>query len=446
MSHRIAWTLLLVVVLTASAVAAPILDPAHIQAKTLDNGLRVIVKSERQWPVVALGLVIGAGSGYETEHNSGVAHLVEHLLFEEHRSTDAFGPQIEDMGGYVNAVVTRDFTQVTLASSSEYFDQMIPLLAQSIFAAKFTAEAVAQQKRIILREMADRLSSTVELTNIFTWQLAYTEHPYGRPIPGSPTQLEDLDVHAVRAFYNQFYRLHNAAVVVVGDVDAEAFFELAEESFGGYAPGDKVVPQVPAEPPQTEVRTRIEQLERSITLLQFAWHAPGIANQREVCAMDLIYMIMDDWLNQMVEAPEGDKPLLAGVVVSYLTQRWPGLFSITAVTEPAYEVDLRAAILGNIEQLSAAPVSDELLAATKQRIYGQYAFSNEAYTDQVESLSFYEAIYDYQFAIDYIDLINEVTAEDVQQTAAKYLRPDNYNLVVIRPKPAAADRWEARLP
>ena len=135
MSKRIAWTALLIVVLTASAGAAPILDAAHVRAKTLDNGLRVIVKSERQWPVAALGLVIRGGSGYENEHNNGVAHLVEHLLFEEQGSTEALGPWIEDMGGYINAVVTRDFTQVTLASSSEYFDQMIPRLAQSIFAA-----------------------------------------------------------------------------------------------------------------------------------------------------------------------------------------------------------------------------------------------------------------------------------------------------------------------
>ncbi len=441
MGKRIILVALLVGVLTAGAAAGPILDPAHIREKTLDNGLRVVVKSERQWPVAALGLVIRAGSGYETVNNCGVAHMVEHLLFEERRSKEGLGPWVENMGGYISGMVTRDFTQVTVATSSGQLNQMLPKLAESVFAAQFTPEAVAHQQHIILREMADRLSSTSEVITFFTWELAYAQHPYGRPIPGRPDQVEELDVHKVRAFYNQFYRPDNVALIAVGDVDADRFFAEAEQAFGGYRNPEAALPEVPPEPAQTEVRTRIEQMGKSITMLQFAWHAPGIANKREVCATDLIYMIMDDELNQMAQSPEGDKKLLAGAVVGFLTQRWPGLFIISAVTEPAQELDLRRAVLAKIDELRTTPVSAEVLEATKQRLYAQYAFSNEAYTDQVESMCFYEAIDSYQFAVDYIDLINQITAEDVQKTAAKYLGVGNYNLVILRPpSPSEAQR------
>ncbi len=437
---------LLLAMLTTSGVAAPILDPAHIHEKTLPNGLRVIVKSERQWPVVALGLVIKAGSGYETENNSGVAHMVEHLLFEERDSKDGLGPWIENMGGYINGTATRDFVEVTLAASSRHLDQMLPRLAAGVFAAKFTRDAVARQQRIIRRELADRISSTTDLIRMFTWQLAFTEHPYRRPVPGSPEQIDELDILKVQAFYRNFYRPDNAALIAVGDVDPDEFFELAEQAFGGHTspPMDGVA--VPPEPPQAEVRTRIEPLEKSVTLLQFAWRAPGIADRSEVCAMDLIYMIMDDRLSRLAQEPQDGKRLLSGAVVDYLTQRWPGLFIITAVTEPAHELDLRAAILAKVEQFGAAPVSSELLQDAQQHIYAQYAFTNEAYTDQVESLAFYEGIDSYQFAVDYIDLINQVTPEDVQRTAAKYLRSDNYNLVVLRPKSTQRGQQEARLP
>jgi len=410
------------------------LNPDKISTITLDNGLRVVVKSERHWPVVAVGLVIRAGSGYEGADNSGVAHMVEHLLFEERESQEGLGPWVENMGGYINGMATRDFTEVTVAASSQYMDEIIPRLAQSVFAAEFTAEAVAHQRSIIARELADRLTTTSALAELFTWQLAFTEHPYRRPVPGEPDQINSLGLEAARGFYNSFYHPNNAALVAVGDVAPDDFFELVNQAFGDYPSGQLPDPPAP-EPLQAEVRTRIEYLEESLTLLEFAWHAPGIANKRDVCAMDLIYVMLSNELESMTRQA-GQDNLLQAAVVNYLTQRWPGLFTISAVTPPAHELDLRSAILDKISYLHTNLVSEKVVAEAKQAIYADYAFSNEAYTDQVDSLAFYEAIDSYEFAVNYIDLINQITPQQIQQTAQKYLDPDGYSLVVIRPERA----------
>ncbi len=434
MRSRSLFTLMLLAYLCASVAAAPILNPDKISAITLDNGLRVIVKSERQWPVVAVGLIVRAGSGYESADNSGVAHMVEHLLFEERESQEGLGPWVENMGGYINGMATRDFTEVTVAASYQYMDEIIPKLAQSVFAAEFTAEAVAHQRNIIYRELADRLTTNSALAEFFTWQLAFTEHPYRRPVPGEPDHINSLGLEAARDFYNSFYHPNNAALVAVGDVAADDFFELAKQAFGDYPSGQLPDPPAP-EPPQTEVHTRIEYLGESSTLLEFAWHAPGIADKREVCAMDLIYVMLSNELESMTRQADQDN-LLQAAVVNYLTQRWPGLFTISAMTPPAHELDLRSAILDKISYLRTNLVSEEVVAEAKQTIYADYAFSNEAYTDQVDSLAFYEAIDTYEFAVNYIDLINQITPQQIQQTARKYLGADNYSLVVIRPERA----------
>ncbi len=441
MRSRSLFTSALLICLCVSIAAAPILNPDNISATTLDNGLRVVVKSERQWPVVAIGLVIKAGSGYEGAGNSGVAHMVEHLLFEERKSQEGLGPWIENMGGYINGMATRDFIQVTVAASSQYMDQIIPKLAQSVFDAEFTAEAVAHQRNIISRELSDRLTTTSALAELFTWQIAFTNHPYGSPVPGEPDQVSSLGLEAARSFYNRFYHPNNTALVAVGDVQPDSFFELVEQAFGDYPSGQLPDPPAP-EPPQIEVRSRIEHLEKLSTLLEFAWHAPGIANKREVCATDLIYIILSDELDRMAREM-GDDGLLQAGAVNYLTQRWPGLFTITAVTHPAHELDLRSAILDRIKQLRTSLVSEEVVAEAKQAIYADYAFSNEAYTDQVDSLAFYEAIDTYEFAVNYIDLINSITPQDIQAAAGKYLGADNYSLVVLRPERAgeAQEAW-----
>jgi len=303
-----------------------------------------------------------------------------------------------------------------------------------VFEAAFTAEAVAHQRSIISRELADRLTTTSALAELFTWQIAFTEHPYRRPVPGEPDQINSLGVEAVRAFYDNLYHPNNAALVAVGDVQPDSFFELAKQAFGDYPSGQLPDPPAP-EPPQAAVRTRIEYLEESSTLLEFAWHGPGIADKREVCAVDLIYIMLSNELESMSRQFEQDS-LLQAAVVNYLTQRWPGLFTITAVTHPAHELDLRSAILDKINYLRTNLVSEEVVANAKQAIYAEYAFSNEAYTDQVESLAFYEAIDTYEFAVNYIDLVNQITPQQIQQAAQKYLDPDGYSLVVIRPKRA----------
>ncbi len=443
MRTRSLLTFVLVACFCVNVAAAPILNPDKISTATLDNGLRVVVKSERQWPVVAVGLVIRAGSGYESADNSGVAHMIEHLLFEERQSQEGLGPWVESMGGYINGMATRDFIQVTVAASSQYMDEIIPKLAQSVFEVEFTAEAVAHQRNIISREIVDRLTTTSALAELFTWQLAFTEHPYRRPVPGKPDQVNSLGLEAVRTFYSSFYHPNNAALVVVGDVQPDDFFALAKQAFGAYPSGP--LPGAPApEPLQTEVRTRIEYLEDSSTLLEFAWHGPGIADKGEVCAMDLIYVILSNELESMTRQFEQDS-LLQAAAVNYLTQRWPGLFTISAVTHPAHELDLRSAILDKINYLRTNLVSEEVVTEAKQAIYAEYAFSNEAYTDQVDSLAFYEAIDTYEFAVNYIDLINQITPQQIQQAARKYLGPDNYSLVVIRPKRANEGAEEAWL-
>lgn len=436
--------LLSAVLICGQAVAVPILDPAHIQEATLDNGLRVIVKHEPYWPVVAVGVVLKAGSGYETEENAGVAHMIEHLLFEDSGDETALGPWIEDMGGYVNASTWRDFTQIIVAVASEFLPNIMPRLAQGVFAAQFTEKQIARQRQIIAREMADQYATAERVLDKLIWELAFTVHPYKHPVPGTSQTLAGLTSKEVNAFYQNFYVPSNAALIAVGDVEAEKFIALAAANFGSYPSATVVVPELAAEPPQTEIRTNAQVMGKRATIVQFAWHAPGIATKSEVCAMDLVYTILGEgqwgWLDKHL-CQENQLAVTCGV--QFLTQREPGLFIITVLTDPDNELAARQAVLEDIEKLRTEPVSPQTLQEAKRLLYAEYAFTNEAYTDQVDTLAFYEAIDSYHFATEYIERVNQVTAADLQAVASKYLGPDNYNLVIVRPQSSGADVQEA---
>ncbi len=416
--------------------ASSVLDLSHIQDQTLDNGLRVIIKSEPYWRAVAIGVVIRSGSKDETDENSGVAHLIEHLLFEPSMPGKSLSLEVEDLGGYVHATTTADFTQITVAAASQFVPDLMPHLAETVFEAEFTTAQVEGEKQIILQEMQERYATVAARLDRMIWDLAFTKHPYRRPIPGTPPSLAQLSREQVQEFYEQHYVPSNAAVIVVGDLDPTSFFALARQHFGKYPAQARAPEQLPVEPPQEEIRSRIRTAEVPNTIIQYAWHAPGIADPDDVCAMDLIYTSLErgeiSLLTQVLEAKE----LVLTSQVSFLTQKYPGLLIITAITTPEKELEARQGILDIIAYLREEQFSSEVLRYLKKLLYADYAFANQSYPDQVESLSFYEAIDSYRFACNYIRRVNDLTAEQIQQTARRYLGEDNYSLVIIRPQAA----------
>ncbi|NLO06254.1 MAG: insulinase family protein [candidate division WS1 bacterium] len=440
-----------VAVLLAVAVcasAAPILDPAKISDRTFDNGFRVVVKDEDQWGLASASLYIRAGSVHEAPDQIGAAHLLEHLVFEatDPRDNRRVGPAIEAMGGYVNAMTTRDFTRIEVTVASQYLPRALELMAQTVFEPQIESSAVLREREVVARELIDRIDSAVGTLTDLTWSTAFTRHPYRRPIGGTPEQVTTLTLDTIMDFYNRYYVPANMALIVVGDVDAEAVYTSAAELFGGHPAAPYPLVEIAVEPAQTDVRVAAANAPSQALLLSYAWHAPAVAEFDDVCAMDLLYTVLGEGqfgrLYRALNQP--GKVLMSNC--EFLTQRDPGLVIITAMTFPEKEIDVRATILAEVERLRTEPLTEEELAETKRVLRISYAFTNEAYSDQAGALGFYEAIADYRYAVDYIDRVEAITAEQLRDVAQRYFDPNAYTLAIIRPQPAPGEREEARVP
>jgi zinc protease len=430
--------LALLALLTLPALAAEnpaaVLDLSHIQDQTLDNGLRVIIKSEPYWKAVALGAVLRTGSKDDPEGKSGLAHLVEHLLFEPTLPAKSLSLEVENLGGFVQAATTADFTQITVAVASQFAPDLMPHLAEALFGAKFTDEQVEAEKTIVLREIQDADAQVLPRLGNMIWDLSFTAHPYRFPVTGTADSVAKLTADDARKFYRQHYVAGNVALIAVGDLDPTSFFALARQHFGGYPKQSRPAENLPAEPEQTEARTRIVNLGVSNIIFRYAWHAPGISDKTGVCAMDLLYTALQGGETSLLSKALDQQGLALDSSCSFLTQKYPGLFTITVVTPPDKELAARKALLGVVATLRDKQFSDQELRYLKRLLYADYAFSNQSYPDQVGSLAFYEAIDTYRFATSYLNYTNAVSAEQIQATARKYLREDNYDLVILRPQ------------
>ena len=427
--------------------AAPVVSGGNVRLRVLSNGLRVVVKEERSWPIVAMGMYVRAGSLHETDGQAGAAHLVEHLLFEfEPAEGEAKVAQyIESIGGRMNAFTTRDFTRVDITVANSYVEAALESLIRTIFAADLQEEDIVHEQRIVCREIADMGDSAQGEMDSALWDLAFEEHPYGRPIGGTDKQVRSLTVQKIREFYNTFYVPNNMSLVVVGRIDPDWLFSRVEQLTAGYK-AKQVKWQEPArEAVQTEVRKHMTTRDSEVTMLSYGWHAPGMPDKRDICATDLTYTILGQRrTGRLDKLLVQEKQWAVQVDVGYLTQRHPGLLVINAVISGQNELPVRRAILEQVQRLVDEKVSDQELARAKLLLRTEYAFGNESYAGQVTSMGFYEAIDTYEFAVDYIDCVNAITADDIQAVARKIFRPDSYSIVILRREKDAPPTQEVR--
>jgi zinc protease len=434
--------------LAIAAPELPILDPARVTEKTLPDGLKLIVKEERQWPVVALGAYIRAGSRQELASEVGAAHLVEHLLFEATGDdSQKLAPFIESMGGRIGATTMRDFVHVDLIISSKYLERVLPVFVKAIFQAGFTEQQMLREQAVVKREISDRRERADLYLDEMIWSLAYDKHPYGHPIGGTVADVDKLTYDLTNQFYRRFYVPNNASILAVGDVDP-GWLEGRLKELTVSIPSKEIAWHEPAlDPPLTETRVKAESVNREISLLAFGWRAADMKDKPAVCTLDLVYTILgQEGAGRLNSRLVDDQKVLLTSDVSFLTQKQPGLFLVTALVQPGREEEAQAAIVKEVTQLAAEPVTDEELARAKRLLYAEYAFTNESYDDQVGSMGFYASLDSYRFALEYIDQVMKITPAQLQDVARRLLRADNYSLAILRGQKGERPDTAAMLP
>jgi zinc protease len=229
-------------------------------------------------------------------------------------------------------------------------------------------------------------------------------------------------------------------------VEAEEVYAQAETLFGERESAEAPDLSVPEEPSQTDVRVGAQTRPAQAVVLSYAWRAPAVDNFDDVCAMDLLYTILGEGQFGRLHQNLNAEGLALMTNCDFLTQRDPGLVIITAMTTPDRETQVRTAILDEVEKLRNEPLTEEQLAEAKRVLRISYAFGNEAFSDQAGALGFYEAIDSYERAVDYIERVEAVTAEQLQAVAQKYFDPDAYTLAIVRPEAAPGEQEEAMAP
>lgn len=431
--------LLLVMPLTAFANAA-------IQEFKLDNGLKLIVQEDHRSPVVVSQVWYRAGSLDEVNGKTGVAHVLEHMMFKGTKQVPAgqFSRMIAAAGGKENAFTSTDYTCYFQQLEKSHLPLSFKLEADRMANLQLTDEEFAKEIKVVMEERRWRTDDKPQSKVNEAFQgVLYRAHPYARPVIGFMNDLENMTAEDAREWYRNWYAPNNATLVVVGDVKAEEVYKLAKQHFGKLKP--KVLParKPQVEPEQFGERRVVVKAPAKLPYLLMGYHVPPLIDPQtdwEPYALEVLAGVLSGnpaaRLNQRL-VRESQLAIDASAGYDLMARGRQSLFALDATPSEGKTVaELEAALLKQIEDIKVSGVTAEELDRVKAGVIAADVYKRDSMFYQGMQIGTIETIgFSWKLLEDYPNKLRAVTPEQVQAVAKKYLLKDNMTIATLDPQP-----------
>lgn len=422
----------------------PFTATAQVSEFNLSNGMKLLVKEDHRAPVVTTQIWYKVGSSYEPNGITGISHVLEHMMFKgtEKYPAGEFSRIIAENGGSENAFTGRDYTAYFQTMEKSRLPISFELEADRMRNLLLAPEEFAKEVKVVMEE---RRLRTEDKPRSFTSEqfraTAFTSSPYQNPIIGWMDDLESLTVEDLKPWYVRWYAPNNATLVVVGDVDANAVFELAKSHFGSLKPS-RIQPIKPRrEVAQSGERNIQVNLPAKLPYLILGYKVPVVTTATEAWepyALEVLANIFSG--SNSARFPrelERKQQIAAGVDVGYdLYARQSVLFTIDATPSAGHSMaEVKAAIEQQIDKLIQGEITQQELARIKAQVVASKVFERDSVFYQAMQLGMLETVgIPWRESEEYAERIRSVTAEQVKAVAKKYLVSKSLTAAYLHPQ------------
>ena len=411
----------------------------------LSNGLKLIVREDHRAPTVAHMVWYRAGSMDEVNGKTGVAHVLEHMMFKGTHKVKAgeFSRLVAAVGGRENAFTSRDYTAYFQQVEKSKLEDVIKLEADRMSNLNFDDAEFLKEIQVVMEERRLRTEDNPSsLLNESLMATAYMSSPYRHPVVGWMNDLQNMKASDARDWYRSWYAPNNATVVIAGDVDAKQVLSLVEKYYG-----EAPIHELPVRKPQVEpVQKGIKQVQvkapADSAQVTMAWKVPrlesGKLDDPEPYALELLTAVLDGYdnarLNRVLVKQE---KVVNDVGVGYdMISRGPELFLISATMAKGKTVaQAQTSIRKALEELKQKGILDSELKRIKVRILSEQIYKRDSIFGQAMEIGSTEMAGFSWKDIDYmLKKMQTITPEQVQAVAKKYLVDDGLTIAVLDPQ------------
>lgn len=412
----------------------------------LPNGLKVLMKEVHTAPLMCVSIWYRAGSAHEETGQTGLAHLLEHMMF---KGTSKYGKGVYDRtleakGAQNNASTWYDRTQYYVLIAADRADIAMELEADRMRGALFTQQDLLDEMPVVRNEMEKGEDDPQGELLDRAGSLAFLEHPYHWPTIGWKSDVEAITAEQIHGYYDKYYWPNNAYLVLVGDLPAKTMLEKAVQHFGGLARGGITPKITTVEPPQKGERRFVITEAGQNRILALAYRGAARSDP-DGYSLDLLGRILGGGESSRLYRSLVQKGLATDAsATNFGIFKDPYLFYVVVtLADGASPDEAEAAVDREIAALQTAPpTSAELERAIKNARVETY-FDRDNITNLMFSIGEAEIASSYRFSDTYLDSLAAVSTADCQRVAQKYLVRQARTVGFYLPEGQDGGSWSA---
>ncbi|WP_031437973.1 M16 family metallopeptidase [Methylobacter tundripaludum] len=428
--------------------------PTKVSEHVLGNGLKVLVKEDHRSPIAVSQVWYKVGSSYEPGGITGISHMLEHMMFKgtDKHAAGEFSRIVAENGGEENAFTGTDYTAYFQTMEASRLAVSFELEADRMRNLHLLPDELKKELQVVTEERRMRTDDNpqAKMQEHFN-AMAYTNSPYKNPVIGWPSDIENYKVEDLQAWYQRWYAPNNATLVVVGDVEPKAVFALAEKYFAGLKPSELKPLKPQAEVEQLGVRKMTIKLPAKLPYLVMGYKVPVLKaaeHEWEAYALEVLAGVLDGGSSARLESGlVRGKQIAVSVGASYsLTSRLPELFTLEATPAEGKTVwNLESALKDEITKLQINLVDKDELQRIKAQVLAKAVYERDSGFYQAMQLGMLETVgLSWKVADEYVEKVNQVTAEQVRDVARKYLIEDRLSVAYLEPLPITGNITETK--
>ncbi len=407
----------------------------HFHETTLENGVRVLSEAVPGVRSVAAGVWVRRGSAHERAEHLGISHLLEHMVFKgtERRSPRELALALESLGGSLDAYTTREHTAYQARVLDAHLPEALDVLSDLVLEPVLRDVDLALEREVVLEEIAQVEDAPDDLVFELHGDRLWADHPYGRPILGTPESVAEMPGDALRGLHRDGYRGRSLVVAAAGRVDHDDLVARARTLFGGVEPGDDPpeTPEAPAEPARGDVRV---ERDTSQSHLVFGAMGPAHPDPDRYAVVLLASAMGGGMSSRLFQRVREELGLCYTVFTWHSFWGRAGVVGTYLSTRPATEEAAVTAVREELERVAGEGLPAEEVEQTKRQLKGQVMLSLESTGARLHRLAG-TALHDEPFrGLDEIlARIEAVSVDDVARVAQDCFAPGRQLLLRLGP-------------
>ncbi len=413
------------------------------------NGLSVLTMEDHSAPVTTFMVTFHVGSRNEVTGTTGATHLLEHLMFKgTPEFNKAKGNNVDvvlgNLGARINATTWNDRTNYFESIPSNYLELAVQIEADRMHNLSLKKEDKDAEMTVVRNEYERGENDPSNALDVAVWASAFIAHPYHHPTIGWKSDIENVPMAKLRAFYNTFYWPNNATVTIIGDFKTYDALSLVKKYYGSIPSSPNPIPQLyTVEPKQQGERRTIVRRAGQVGVVEIGFKIPETVNKASY-TLSVLDNILTEGKTSLLYKALIDKNLAVNVFDGYFKFHDPSLFTIFAYLAPGVKhEDVEKAINDVMDNIKTNGVTKEEVNRAINQINASTVFGRDGSFSIASQLNEAIAAGDWTYYATYLDNIKKVTPEDVQTAVKEYYQDNSKTVGYFIPESKGGDNNSA---